>query len=76
MTTDTQGREYAKLSYLEEGDLVEVDEGFTCMSKGEVKTVKYKLNGLYIECKEGKHFLSGQLHDTENFLIGIYKVNP
>jgi hypothetical protein len=77
---DKLGRPYATPDDLKAGDKVDVDAGLTCMEPGR-KTVKAVTRGkdkgaLYIECDDGKHFLSGQL-ETENgvrFYMGIHKV--
>ena len=86
---DFDGREYAKLSELKNGDLVEVDSGFTCLCAGERRYVKLDPMGLlhlsegdfhkfyyYIECGAGHHGLDAQLMDDGDHLIGIYKIDP
>jgi hypothetical protein len=74
MTTDTANRVYARLSELKVGDIVEVDDGFGCLSKGDQRQIKITVNGsLYIDCAIGQHTLIGQL-DNAGFLIGIYKI--
>lgn len=70
---DLNGREYAKLSELKAGDLIELDSEFTCM-KG-VARICDEQGGLYICCSHGKHFLDGEVYDNyDDSLIGIYKV--
>lgn len=73
---DAKGREYAKLSELEDGHLVEVDDGFTCIDPGDKRIVKFdsgKQVLAYIQCKDGKHFLTGQLDDSDqDSLVGVY----
>lgn len=71
---DTLGREYAKLVELNEGDMVWVDEGFTCMPPGPYR-VYYALGGLYLKCTHGYHFLNGQADDGVH-CIGIYPTDP
>lgn len=71
MTTDKQGREYAKLSELKAGDTVTVDGDFTCMKAWSQHIVKASLEGLFIPYKEGEHMLDGQADDGGN-LVGIY----
>lgn len=66
---DKRGREYAKLSRLRAGGLVELDEGFDCMS-GE-RMVHSSKSGLYVLCREGRHYLRGQADNGED-LVGIY----
>lgn len=80
LTHDSKGREWAKLSEINEGDMVELDEGFTCVQSGR-HTVRFdhdaaqrygKANGLYVDCKDGHHFLKGQADDGDH-CVGIYK---
>lgn len=71
---DKHGREYAKLSQLTTGSIVEVDGGFDCIDNGKHCEVKYNPGGLYIDCDHGHHFLSGQLETDGDSLIGIYPV--
>lgn len=58
-----------KLEDLNEGDIITLDDGFTCndADPAEVKKDEY---GLYIDCDEGKHYLDGQ-EDENGELIGI-----
>lgn len=60
-----------KISDVNPGDFVKTDNGFTCMSEGEIKKVQKDNVGLFIECKEGKHYLDGQIDDDEETLIGL-----
>lgn len=66
-------RLFAKLSELKAGDTIELDDGFTCAEAGEAKVVQ-RDGGLCFRCGEGWHYLTGQLADDDNTLIGIYKV--
>jgi hypothetical protein len=69
---DLQGREYAKLSDLKAGDVIEIDGDFTCAKAGR-HILKYHTKGLYFDCDRGTHFIDGQLSgDVEDYLIGIY----
>lgn len=45
---------------VDEGDVVVVDGGFTCIAEGSACEVKRDEGGLYIECSEGHHYLEGQ----------------
>ena len=87
--TDASGRPYAKLSELQPGDKVQVDDGFTCIKAGAKRTVWYKGDGLCIRCggsadddedstadkpQVHSHYLVGQLSDDGDSLIGIYKL--
>lgn len=80
---DKQGRTYARLSELKEGDKIKVDGDFPCMEPWSEHTVHYHgedilalRSRLYIDCKHGKHFLDGQLIDNKSdYLNGIYKID-
>ena len=62
----------AKMSELKVGDTVEVI-GFDCM-EGH-KGVLENGSELYVQCCQGRHYLSGQLDDADNdTLVGIFKV--
>ncbi len=68
-------REWAKLSELKLGDFVEIDCGFDCIGDTETRRVGYIPGmGFFIDCSHGYHFLSGQLANDGDSLIGIYKV--
>jgi hypothetical protein len=70
---DIQGRQYARLSDLKEGDIVQVDSSFTCLVPWNEYKVHTDISSqLYIRCKMGRHYLDGQLEDE--FLIGVYPV--
>lgn len=86
--TDISGRPWAKLSDLHPGDVVEFDDGFTCLRKGEIALVHVDLKGqLFVFCSgheefEGRskkhsrkeqHFLDGQADDGEH-CVGVYKI--
>lgn len=75
MTThDVHGHEYAKLSQIKPGIIVQVDNGFTCIGHWQKRIVEQDEDGrLWIKCKSGHHYLDGQADDGEH-LIGIYKV--
>ena len=60
---------FAKVSEIKAGDKVRLDAGFTCHEAGVV-TIKAD-DGLYFECDEGHHYLSGQIEDDH--YVGIYK---
>lgn len=74
-STDTSGRQWARLSELKAGDKVSLDRGFSCRAgKSSVVEVKADENGsLYFDCNDGKHYLSGQVGKYDH-LIGVYKV--
>lgn len=62
---------FAKLSELRVGDQVDLDGGFDCMSGRKV--VYGDAKGLYLLCKDGRHYLDGQT-DKDGDVIGITKV--
>lgn len=69
---DKQNREYVNLNSLNPGSKVQVDDGFSCIAGGEIRTVEINEDGeLFISCEKGHHYLDGQLTD-DYFLIGIY----
>lgn len=77
MSTDVNGRPYALYNEVKEGDIVETDNGITCVQYGTSHTVLRDENGLYFNCHDGKHYLDGQLDGPNNeFYMGLYKVNP
>lgn len=82
-TRDISGRHYAKLSELQEGNRIELDDGFTCRVAGEAEVIKNKDGNLCFMCTGGDetkdspyteyHNLSGQADDGEH-CVGIYKL--
>lgn len=74
-THDKSGREYAKLSELKGGTMIELDEGFTCHKAGPVMVQGASgEGGLYFRCDAGLHFLDGQLAKDGDHLVGVYPV--
>ena len=73
--TDANHRPYADEGSLKaEVSVIEADGGFTCLSNGQRCIVHGEKDGrLYIFCKDGKHYLDGQLDDGDAY-IGIYKI--
>ena len=74
---DINGREYAHCNFINVGDKLEMDDCFTCMSKGEIKEVFHDENGFYVKCngegESSEHYLEGQENEA-GYLIGMYKV--
>lgn len=70
--SDRNGRPWARLSELKEGQTIELDGGFTCHRAGQV-TLHSDPGGLYFECKDGHHYVIGQADDGEH-CVGIYPV--
>lgn len=79
---DKSGRFYARVGEIGEDDMVELDEGFTCLpghgKEGRLTRKRVHCNhagDLYFDCKEdGPHGLEGQIDDTGTAYIGIYAV--
>ncbi len=68
---DIKGRPYAKLSKLRPGQLIELNNGFTC-TKARTCTIHLdKDNRLFFSCDDGLHYLDGQADDGEH-CIGVY----
>lgn len=74
MTThDKDGRRYVRLDELKAGDVIETDDSFDCMARGQHKVEHFPDQGLYVRCLDDHHFLSGQ-DDGDGHLVGMYKV--
>ena len=58
-----------KLGDLSEGDLVYVDNGFTCMGPG-YRVVRRNDKGFYLLCGSGPHYLDGQ-EGRDGYLVGV-----
>ena len=59
-----------KLTELKVGDVIIADSGFTCLKAGKYRVKVNSTGDLYINCTEGKHFLTGQL-DNDDELVGL-----
>lgn len=60
-----------KLNDLQPGDIVMLDDGYSCTSAGR-RTVEVDLVGdLFVPCAEGQHFLYGQRRD-DGSLTGVF----
>ena len=86
--TDIQGREYALLSRLRAGTVVQVDADFDCIEAWSTREVKHDLDAarraltqgastdffsLYVDCACGQHFLEAQIDvDDCDSLVGVY----
>lgn len=60
-----------KLGDLQLGDKIIADDGFTCLQEGEICLVEEALEGKFVQCSEGRHYLSGQEEDETGILIGF-----
>jgi hypothetical protein len=74
---DIRGREYARLSELKAGDMIQAAEDFGCIKADAFLLVKENEYGLYIDCDKGGHHLEGHLpfdDDADDHLVGIYPI--
>lgn len=71
---DVHGREYASVYDLKAGDTVTFDDDFNCGLNSQETRKVFQDGGLYVLCKEGRHYLSGLKNKT--YYIGIYKLEP
>lgn len=58
------------LSDLHRGDRIRGFEGFGCIPDAAVRVVRSCDEGLYVQCREGKHLLDGQEGD-DGHLVGL-----
>lgn len=76
--TDKNGRPYALLEELRDGQRIELDDGFECLNheadRPTTRTVLADDAGrLFFTCRCGRHYLDGQLEGGDS-LIGVYCV--
>lgn len=60
-----------RLSDVKPGDMVMLDDGFSCMPPGRRRVETSEDGSLFVPCDEGRHYLSGQVGD-DGFLVGVY----
>jgi hypothetical protein len=62
-----------KLTDLKPGDLIVADDGFTCLTEGEVCEVLFSndANEAYVKCSDGTHYLDGQLDEDGEIIVGF-----
>lgn len=74
-THSLDGREWARISQLKDGDRVEVDDSFPCMPAG-IKTVRIEDASIYVDCDEGPHELNSNATDGNNsdgdHIVGVW----
>lgn len=63
---------FVKLADLKDGDVVQLDDGFTCHSAGQCE-VHDDGGRLYFRCSEGRHYLDGQC-DEHGTCVGVIKL--
>jgi hypothetical protein len=56
---------------VKKGTLLRCDDGFTCIRAGTVVKVRKDSSGLWIPCREGRHYLDGQLNDSGSGYVGF-----
>lgn len=68
------GREWAVLSELTAGMLLEFDDGFDCGIAERVIAVEVDDCGeFYVPCLSGRHYLDGQVSDEDgDHLVGVW----
>lgn len=59
-----------KLSELQPGDIVFLDDGFTCRDAGPARVFRDCKGDLYVGCRDGRHVLDGQ-DDGDGVLVGV-----
>lgn len=66
-------KNFAKISEVKVGSLLQCNDGFTCLPKNAQRYVHEDDGELYIVCKCGKHFLDGQISfDDKEEYVGLY----
>lgn len=72
---DLQGRDYATVAETKEGSVLQIDGDFTCMRKNSKHTVKKNEHSeLFVSCRDGNHYLDGQLSDDGSYYVGMYTI--
>jgi hypothetical protein len=64
----------AKLSKISAGQIVWLDNGFTCHDGGAVPITENP-SGLCFKCTAGNHYLDWQLQSDGDTLVGVYLLN-
>jgi len=58
---------FAKVSEVKAGTKLKADGDFTCIKENAVLTVEENDGGLFVPCKEGHHYIDGQLDDGDEY---------
>lgn len=74
-THDTDGNEYLKLADAKPGQIVWLDDGFTCAKQGSVELLLGPTGAKCFRCAQGFHDISGQCDHGEH-CVGIYGHKP
>lgn len=69
---DRDGRKYLSKRQAAPNIAVELDDGFTCTKRRRAQLQEDE-NGLFFTCRDGKHYLDGQLTDG-SYYIGVYPI--
>lgn len=64
---------YIKTADATPGVKVRTDGGFTCIGPGAVRVIQEDALGRFFRCREGHHYLDGQVEDDH--LIGLTEVS-
>lgn len=54
------------------GTRLRADGGFSCLKEGAIRTIQYDMEGKYVSCSAGKHYLDGQLSEDGSSYVGFY----
>lgn len=69
---DADMTKFAKVTEVKAGTKLITDGGFTCIGEGKLVEVQQDLTGhFFFPCKEGTHYLSGQIDDATDAFIGL-----
>ena len=63
-----------KVADLKPGDRLTDFEFWGCVPQGAVRIIQSSESGLYVKCREGRHYLSGQIGD-DGELVGCEKLS-
>ena len=61
---------FAKVDEVKRGSFLIADGGFTCMEPGRKKVMANAEGDLYVRCREGRHYLDGQI-DENGVYVGL-----
>lgn len=66
--------DFPKLSEIKSGDWLKADGGFTCLKDGQVVSVHVDEAGLFVPCRDGRHYLDGQ-EGTDGDCVGLARAD-
>lgn len=61
----------APVEDVKRGTILIADDGFTCLTNGQECEVMRDAWGLFVHCRDGEHYLDGQLDDDAGDYIGF-----